>query len=217
MSTRRRPFTLRVDTARAVPVAWLDINVDDHWSVSAALVAQGRRVVVREVHIAPRPGVTLPPGGLAAGAVAFPRFADVLGFFVGALPFYWAPAGARVRPGLRGLERVFPFLVGGEAPRRWARADRPGKRPGRPALTDDELLRASAAYVDALRRQSRRPTADAARALGETPLRMRDLLNTARERALLTRPLPGRARGELTPRARALLRARQKSARRGRD
>src|SRR5262245_64987901 len=214
MPPRRRPLNLRLDTVDGAPAAWLDVDRHPLWRVSGCLVAQGRRPVLREIRVRLKPGAKLPSRGLPAGVVNLPPFkgqderepgfAGVLATIVAMITAYWAPAGARLRPGLRGLERVFPFLVGGVPPKRYAWADRRHKRPGRPALTDDELLRASVAYVEALEDGSRRPVADAAAKVGEPPLRMRDLLNTARERALLTRPLPGRPSGKLTPRARAL-------------
>jgi hypothetical protein len=224
MPPRRRPLNLRLDTVDGAPVAWLDVDRHPVWRVSGCLVAQGRRPVLRELRVSLKPGVELPSGGLPAGVVSLPAFAGqherepgfagVLASRVGLITAYWAPAGTRLRPGLRGLERVFPFLVGGVAPKRYAWADRRHKRPGRPPLTDDELLRASVAYVEALEDGSRRPVADAAARLSQTALRMRDLLNTARERGLLTRPLPGRPSGKLTPRARALLRTRTRRPRR---
>jgi hypothetical protein len=208
MGSRRLRFGLRLGQLDGVPVAWADVDGHPIWRVSCALVAEGRRVVLRGLQVSLKRGVALPLGGLPAGVVKLPDsgLGRVLSFYAGALPMYWAPRGARLRPGLRGLERVFPFLVGGEPPKSWARADRPAKATrGRPALREEDLLRVVAAYVKALEGRSRHPVQDAAKRLGKTPDRLRDLLHKARVRGLLTFPLQGRASGQLTPRAKALL------------
>jgi hypothetical protein len=215
MAKRRRPLGLRIDCVDGVPVAWLDIDRHPVWRVSCCLTAKGRRPVLRELRVLPKPGVPLPQGGLPPGVVRLPRFegarpsesgfASVLDFIVRAIGAYWAPAGSRIRPGLRGLERAFPFMVGGEAPKRRARADRPAPRRGRRPLTDDALLRVAVAYVAALDSGSNQPVQDAAGRLGKSPERIRDHVHKARRRDLLTFPLHGRAGGQLTQKAKALL------------
>jgi hypothetical protein len=205
-----RPLNLRIEDAGGGPIAWLDANADDTWRVSCGLVAQGRGVVVREIRVAPRPGVVLPPGGFPVGTLRLPRISQVLNFYVSAIPSYWAPTGSRLNRGLQGLERVFPFMVGGDPPKRgFARADHVTKRRGRRPLADEELLRVAVAYLDALKRGSREPVQDAAKRLGGdmTSARVSDYLNRAREEPheILTKPRRGQAGGALTPKGRALL------------
>jgi hypothetical protein len=204
---RRRPLgALRIDRIGGSPVAWLDVGGHDVWQVSCCLTAQGRRAVVREVRIGPKPGADLPDGGLPASVVRELSFGDVVDTFARIIEAYWAPPGSALRPSLRGLDRVFPFLTSSEPPPRWAPAAVMSKPRGRRPLSDEELLRASQAYADALRRRSKQPVRDAARQLGETSPRVRDLLNKARRRGFLTLPMhQGRAGGQLTPKARALL------------
>jgi hypothetical protein len=79
------------------------------------------------------------------------------------------------------------------------------RRRGRRRLPDDVLLRAAVAYVAAVERHSEQPVLDAAKQIGETPERVRDLLHRARVRGLLMKTISGRAGGGLTPDALAIV------------
>ena len=85
------------------------------------------------------------------------------------------------------------------------------RRPGRKGHDDRFLAQVASVYVGALAAGSRRPIADAAERLREvgqhySNARVRDLVFMARERGFLTGPPgPGRAGGELTPKAKAIL------------
>ena len=79
-------------------------------------------------------------------------------------------------------------------------------RPGRSGRPDIFYARLAAEYIELLRTGST-PTKDLAEKHHYSPASMRDYLNKARSRGLLTRPQRGRAGGELTDKARRLLNA----------
>jgi hypothetical protein len=85
------------------------------------------------------------------------------------------------------------------------------RRPGRKGHDDRFLAQVASVYVGALAAGSRRPIADTAERLREvgqhySNARVRDLVFMARERGFLTGPPgPGRAGGELTAKAKAVL------------
>src|SRR6185369_1201 len=150
----------RLERVDGVWVAWIDdVGGNDPWHVSCGLVAQGRRAVLREVRVRLKPGEALPPGGLTADTVHGLRFGDVVETFTELLAAFWAAPGTRLRPGLRGLDRAFPFLVASEPPPwRYARGGTPvDRKRGRPRLSNEILLNASLAYVAALDNGSPRP------------------------------------------------------------
>ncbi|MGH9380853.1 MAG: hypothetical protein ACRD2Z_09610, partial [Thermoanaerobaculia bacterium] len=81
------------------------------------------------------------------------------------------------------------------------------KRPrrGPKGWPDEDYARLADAYLKACESGSRSPVADVAAERGMTADALRQALHRARRRGLLTRQTTGRAGGELTPRARALL------------
>lgn len=79
------------------------------------------------------------------------------------------------------------------------------RRPGSSGRPEVFYVDIAARYVKAVDDGSRRPVADVAKQLGYSHQYVRDLLNGARERGLLTRPPRGRAGGQLTDEARRLL------------
>ncbi len=91
------------------------------------------------------------------------------------------------------------------------------RRPGSSGRDDRFYALVAAAYVAAIERGSRKPVVAAADTLSKAwegtyePTYVRDLLHVARGRELLTRPPKGRAGGQLTEKARALLRREDKS------
>jgi hypothetical protein len=78
------------------------------------------------------------------------------------------------------------------------------KRAGRRGRPDLYYARWAAAYTEALA-QSAHPVDDLAAQYNLSPSQIRNLVHASRKRALLTASPPGRAGGELTPRARQLL------------
>lgn len=85
------------------------------------------------------------------------------------------------------------------------------RRPGSKGRDDRFYVAVASLYVEALERGSRRPVVDAAQELSAKrrgvfePAYVRDVLHVARQRGLLSRPPKGRAGGQLTDKARALL------------
>lgn len=88
----------------------------------------------------------------------------------------------------------------------------PGQKPkrgrrGPKARPDREFAELAAEYIAACEEGSRRPVADIAERQGRSLEAVRQDLYRARKKGLLTRQTAGRAGGQLTPRAKALLRA----------
>ena len=82
-----------------------------------------------------------------------------------------------------------------------------GKKPGRPRRPDLFYARIAARYVEELEAGNRRPTAAVAESSHFSAPHIRDAVHEARVRGLLTRPpSQGRPGGQLTDRARSLLR-----------
>lgn len=85
------------------------------------------------------------------------------------------------------------------------------RRPGRRGHSDRFYAELAAAYVAIVEQGSRAVIRDLTKQLAEqgmhyTPEAVRDLIHDARDRGVLTRSLRGRAGGQLTDEARALLR-----------
>jgi len=85
------------------------------------------------------------------------------------------------------------------------RKPRRGRR-GPKGWPEEEYAQLAADYVRACESGSRSPVVDVAKARGMKDSALRAALSRARERGLLTRQTGGRAGGQLTPRAKALLR-----------
>ena len=85
------------------------------------------------------------------------------------------------------------------------------RRPGSKGRDDLYYAVVASAYVHALEQGSAKPVVTAAQALSKhyrgtyEPAYVRDLLHVARQRGLLTRPPRGRAGGQLTEKAHAVL------------
>jgi hypothetical protein len=103
---------------------------------------------------------------------------------------------------------LFDALVGsvGVDPERKPRRGRRGPK-GWPEV---DYARLAADYVTACESGSRSPVADVAKVSGMTVSALRAALRRAQARGLLMRQTGGRAGGQLTPRAEALLRQRTK-------
>ena len=99
----------------------------------------------------------------------------------------------------------------------------PDKKPqrgrrGPKGWPDEEYARLASAYVERCKAGSRSPVVDVAAAHGMSPDGVRAALHRARGRELLTRQTQGRAGGELTAKAKRLLRqAQKKHTKKGRE
>ena len=192
-----------------------DVTLDAVWHVTYRLIPQGQRVAVVEARVWPRPGATLPVGGLSAGVLRRVQLGRVVDHLSRMFALLWVRPGAETPRAVKALAEAFPFLRAETPPRR-ARERTKGaaSRPGRRPLSEHELVAAAAAYLDAIKRGSARPVQDAAKRIRETPKRLRDRLHKARTRGLLTTVMGGVAGGTLTPRAKELLRRARPSKKR---
>jgi hypothetical protein len=100
------------------------------------------------------------------------------------------------------LEPHFP-----ELPRHWGRVFANAERPGRSGRSELAYAQVAVAYLDKLHRDppSAAPVQELANDLCLSPSHVRNLLYNARKRGLLTASEAGKAGGDLTDRARALL------------
>lgn len=89
---------------------------------------------------------------------------------------------------------------------RWGHAFQEVKRPGRSGRDDRAYAEVAALYVEKLRTNPKTALKDLADDLGYSRSQVRNVLYTARRRRLLTAAQPGKAGGELTEKALALLR-----------
>jgi hypothetical protein len=197
---------------KTVPEAWIEIAVSNEWMAAYRLLPGPHgEPVVSELRIFPLEAVTgrppgrwtgtalgldarFPPGGISAEVVRQVRVAE-----------HWriGPEFARWMSSIsRGLamQPVQSF-------QRTSDSTRLGKKRGRPPIRSDQFFAVLAKeYAERIAKGSRTPTADIARRRRFPQSRVRDLLNEARRRGLLSTPGQGKFGGTLSPRALALLR-----------
>lgn len=197
----------QVVTRHQADGVWADVKLSEEWQVSYRLVARGRRPVIAELRVSLREGAVMPSNGLSGAVVRNIRVGALLAHMSQMLSFMWVQPGAEVPRAVAAWAKLFPFLLG-EEPRARSAGDS-ARRRGRKPLSERLLAEAAKAYVDALRRGSRRPVLDAAKRTTQPPERFRDLLHKAR----VCKPAPflvggtsGVAGGRLTPAAKAVLR-----------
>ena len=196
---------VRLESRGGRQVVVLSVALDDAWEVEYTLVGQPRGLALLELRVLPRPGVPLPVGGLSAQVLRAVRVSAPIDSVEQILRLLRGP---ETRIG-RELQGFLGPLLEPPAPRPAAKGE-PGPGPGRRPLAAALLLRVAQAYVGAVKRKSSRAVIETAEELGETADRVRDLLNRARKRGLLTGATSGRAGGALSPKALALLKARSK-------
>lgn len=201
---------------------WVVLPLGESWDSYVRFVGQDGHPVVAELRVLPR---TDTPGVLAHHDKHADRWISITR---GETPEQSTPKGGLTTRALRDVQLGHAVQLAYTQLGRWFDRDRrhPGsvmptsftatavdtpRRPGRKGREDSFYVVAAAAYVDALEQGNRKPVVTAAQTLSETwggtyePTYVRDLLHVARERGLLTRPPRGRAGGQLTDRARALL------------
>ncbi|HEY3067858.1 MAG TPA: hypothetical protein VGL09_18870 [Methylomirabilota bacterium] len=194
---------------------WLEVPIrDGEWVAAYRVLSQNGTPVIGEVRLFPNernrqnsgvwsgvllgPKATVPAGGVTHRLLRELRVGHHLSEMGGIL--------ANIRR--QGFE---DDVLAGHGLAQAAPPAASGRRRGRKPFPDRFYAEVARDYVDAIERGSKRPTVEAARRL---PLarrqRVRDILHEARQRELLTDPPRGRRQGgDLTPRARALLEAKE--------
>jgi hypothetical protein len=185
-------------------------DLDESWSCTYRVVAkaaEGGQPVIAEVAIRPR-GEEVPRGGVTSRLLREVKLGEHFADLTAQLQRR-TPSVRPVEERTTYAERETRVDMTGEELDTYAfsfEEGEPKPRRGRPGLSNLHYAKLAQAYVAALGRGSRRPTADAAAALSYEPSHVRDGLNKARDRGLLTRPeTPGRPGGQLTGKAELLL------------
>jgi hypothetical protein len=189
-------------------VATITATLDETWEVTYSLALHPpARPVVTDVHVGLRPGVTLPPGGLASDTLRRVRLTEHVVHLDAMVRRMRQPPRDPADRARWEQEREFR-----EHWLRWTGLGpvldaTPSSPPGagRPRLDDALLARVGQAYEAAVATRSLHPAVDAARQLKLTLERFRDLLHRARTRKIVTAGSPGIATGGLTPYGRSLL------------
>ena len=192
-------------------------DLDEDWSCTYRVVpeaAEGGQSIIAEIAIRPR-GEEVPRGGVTGRLLRKLKLGEHFADITAQLQRR-APSMRPIEDRTTYTERETGGPMTGEEFDAWALGfgeEKPKPRRGRPGLSNLHYARLAQAYVAALSRRSRQPTADAAAKLHYEPSHVRDGLNKARERGLLTRPeAPGRPGGRLTLKAElTLLKAEQPS------
>jgi len=209
----QRPLRLKPHVYREVSVeeGWVEAPLDNAWMAAYRIAVQQGQPVVAELRIFPLagprpgpgrwrgerfgPGAKVPYGGLTSRLVRRVRVAEHLRVGVTIL------AKMKREEDLESVvARFMPATDAGSSKRR------AGARP------DVVLADFARQYVNACLSGSRRPIAEVADANGTSVATMRNAIERARERGLLTKPMvpageptQGRKGGALTPRAKRLL------------
>lgn len=189
MARARKPELLELSVTGLGPgerwLAKVRLPLDDAWNAEYEVIKQNGQPIIGELHFVPVG--QLPLGGLTA-RTARPSWSLLID-----------TARELVRKAGQGDE------TGTVTRFEWIEGKPLKRQPGRRKRPDLDYARVAAAYVVALRRGSRSPVADVAAAMREQRTYVRDLLKVARDRDLLTQPSSGRAGGDLTEKAKALL------------
>jgi hypothetical protein len=198
-----------------VPV--LDVAIETGWMARYHFALQNGRLVVAALNIQAKDPDKIPTGGLTARLLRQVRAGDHVRHT--RKLFQLLPGWTR---GWTPMEQVLAATLGADppepaTPRRSSQAASP-RRVGRRPISDDTLLRVAVPYADAVAKGSRSPVADVATRLKETRERVTHLVHLARlpRHGLLTPGVQGRAGGDLTDRARALVKKNRKRQRSGR-
>jgi hypothetical protein len=181
--------------------------------------APPNRIVLVGVSLASSRAAPLRDREMTAERLRALRVGDYLPILEALIEHWQRHPGPGATKALRLLRaRGFSFLLAGQrAMTRKATSPRQvTRRRGRPRLSDLLLAQTARAYLEAVGRQSSRPVVDAAIRLGlgrDGAAHVRDRINRARRRGLLTDTEPGQPGGVLIGRARALLRQATKGKR----
>lgn len=195
---------------------WYEIDVDGSWTSSYRLAIQQGRPVVAELRVFPTQD----------------RHEDDVNYEAGEWSVEWdGPNAAVPEGGLTGtLLRKVPFEVLDALPGivEWIKEHHPEdieflrgsglaaqelkeRRPGPKGPNDEELVEYALEYLDLTEAGHRNPHTLLARKHNHSDHRSKHLIHTARERSLLSSPLPGRAGGMLLHRGEKVLKRMKKN------
>ncbi len=218
---RRTRFRLGTDSTGAL---WFAVALEGSWTACYRLRARDGRPVVIELRIVPTPPdevVNLSTDGEPQGHHEAPGDGLTAGILkdqvvMGRHVYELLPQALRMasRKGQLGGE-LFSEMVGalGFDPDSKPRRGRRGPK----GWPDEDYVRLAVDYIARCESGSRSPVADLAETRGTSVDAVRQALYRARKRGLLTRQKKGRAGGQLTAKAKKLLRkARTKPTKKGR-
>lgn len=225
--SKHKAVDARIDWSRGggkAPQLWVLANIDEDWRADFRLCVQGDRLVVAEVRLYPRitedgkqadfgissgwnDGDTAGApwsAGEAAGIEAKAPEGGVTARLLRQVPVHIHETLATFADAVgRGPRIPDAYLAAG--PLTAAKLNGEKKpRQGRPPVPDARLLKVATIYADAV--ASGKPVQAVAAELKMSGSKARDLVHRARQRGFLTQATPGRASGQLTPKATALLR-----------
>jgi len=196
--------------------AWFYVQLRGGWTAVYRLTPRDGRPVVAELRVLPSPvntkrdngeplgGHEIPGDGLTAAIL---KDEVVIGQHIyNLLPAFLRQTrrGVGAAPVGVGGRTLFDTLVG---PLSFDLERKPQRtRRGPKGWPDEDYARLAADYVRAWGSGSHSPAVDVAKVYGMKVSAVRAALNRARKRGLLTPGTGGRAGGQLTPRAKALLR-----------
>lgn len=204
-----------------VPEAWVEAPLEGGWIAAYRLVPQAGVPVIGEIRIFPQEPRRDDTPGLWDGAWdgATPgRFVEVPDGGLSARVLRQVTVGEHLQSGSEALALLqqapgwATMLRGFSSPKKRRRPKGPGGRPRRPDLFYAQL---AATYVDALSSGHRNPVERVAVIVRQPAGRVRTMLHQARERGLLAGRQQGRASGQLTPRARVLIKQARRSGKKG--
>ena len=196
--------------------AWFHVQLRGGWTAVYRLTPRDGRPVVAELRVLPSP-VNTKPDGEPLGSHEIPGdglTAAILKdeVIIGRHIYEYLPD--HLRQTRRGVGSA-PVRVGGRASTLYdalvgslsfdLESKPPRTRRGPKSWPDEDYARLAADYVQACESGSRSPVADVAKAREMKTSALRAALDRARKRGLLTRETGGRAGGQLTPKAKALL------------
>jgi hypothetical protein len=196
--------------------AWVEDDLGDGWVAAYRLMMKSDRPVVAEVRLFPDdPPVSRGPGQWSEQASAVPS-EGIPGRALRDLRLTFAlERFSRFLRLIEGDPKLAKQLLGAHGIPLGARPAK--RRPGRAGRADAYYLAFAMAYVERLAEGSRRPVQDLAEhppkaikgyvsdGLVASPATVRDIIHQARVRGLLTGSPPGRPGGELTPKAKDML------------
>jgi hypothetical protein len=198
----RRRSTTKLIAGALVRNVWIENELDQDWMVAYRLGRQGAGTIITEVRLFPReagwrsPGewsgqrrgteAPAPEGGITARLLRVVSFTDVGRFAL-------AVEGTKEQTTSSQIEKT---------------EHAPIKRGRKPKWSDRTVAEIAAQYADAVASGERSPIVKiATREIGAPTIR--DIIHRARRQGLLTVTFQGRGGGQLTPKAKNILRKKE--------